>query len=159
MEIRGLGIVNITHLFGVGAIRDNKQIQLVAELEEWDASKDYDRIGDGKSIESLDELDGYEGNTFISGSGYFLNSDEARSLVARKDRIRYDVADDVAVGLMFAKHDLLPGFTLTLSPDTEIPEMIDRMRHSNACHVRLEHFPLECAETLWRELEGDELWK
>jgi HPr kinase/phosphorylase len=45
MEIRGLGIINITHLFGVGAIRDKKQIQLVVELEEWDAQKNYDRVG------------------------------------------------------------------------------------------------------------------
>ncbi len=45
MEIRGLGIINITHLFGVGAIREDKQIQLVVELELWDSSKNYDRIG------------------------------------------------------------------------------------------------------------------
>jgi HPr kinase/phosphorylase len=45
MEIRGLGIINISHLFGVGAIRETKQIQLVVELEPWDAEKEYDRIG------------------------------------------------------------------------------------------------------------------
>ncbi|MDR1788513.1 MAG: HPr(Ser) kinase/phosphatase [Treponema sp.] len=45
MEIRGLGIVNVTHLFGIGAIRDKKQVQLVVKLEIWDAKKDYDRIG------------------------------------------------------------------------------------------------------------------
>jgi HPr kinase/phosphorylase len=45
MEIRGLGIINVTHLFGVGAIRDRKQIQLVVKLEVWDSSKNYDRIG------------------------------------------------------------------------------------------------------------------
>jgi len=45
MEIRGLGIINITHLFGVGAIRDNKQIQLICQLETWDPAKEYDRIG------------------------------------------------------------------------------------------------------------------
>jgi HPr kinase/phosphorylase len=45
MEIRGLGIINISHLFGVGAIRDKKQIQMVVKLEEWDSSKTYDRIG------------------------------------------------------------------------------------------------------------------
>lgn len=45
MEIRGLGIINITHLFGVGAIRDTKQVQLVVELEEWDPEKEYDRLG------------------------------------------------------------------------------------------------------------------
>ena len=45
MEIRGLGIINIAHLFGVGAIRDRKQIQLVVQLEEWDSNKVYDRLG------------------------------------------------------------------------------------------------------------------
>ncbi|MDR2552858.1 MAG: HPr(Ser) kinase/phosphatase [Treponema sp.] len=45
MEIRGLGIINVTHLFGVRAIRDRKQIQLVVRLEEWDSAKNYDRLG------------------------------------------------------------------------------------------------------------------
>ena len=45
MEIRGLGIINITHLYGVGAIRDKKQVQLVCQLENWDQQKNYDRIG------------------------------------------------------------------------------------------------------------------
>lgn len=45
MEIRGLGIINITNLFGVRAIRDRIEIQLVVELEEWDSLKDYDRLG------------------------------------------------------------------------------------------------------------------
>jgi len=47
MEIRGLGIINISHLFGVGAIRDKKQVQLLVELEEWKADKIYDRLGSG----------------------------------------------------------------------------------------------------------------
>jgi HPr kinase/phosphorylase len=54
MEIRGLGIINITHLFGVGAIRDRKEIQLVVALEEWDSAKTYDRLGtEDQSMEIL----------------------------------------------------------------------------------------------------------
>ncbi|MDR1902188.1 MAG: HPr(Ser) kinase/phosphatase [Treponema sp.] len=54
MEIRGLGIINITRLFGVGAIRDRKRIQLVVALEEGNSNKTYDRIGlDEKSQEFL----------------------------------------------------------------------------------------------------------
>ena len=45
MEIRGLGIINISKLYGVGAIRDQKEIQLVVRLEEWDQNKIYDRLG------------------------------------------------------------------------------------------------------------------
>ncbi|MDR1212136.1 MAG: HPr(Ser) kinase/phosphatase [Spirochaetaceae bacterium] len=53
MEIRGLGIINVTHLFGVGAIRDRKQIQLVVKLEEWDSSKSYDRLGTDEKFEEI----------------------------------------------------------------------------------------------------------
>jgi len=49
MEIRGLGIINIKNLFGIGAIRDSKRIELIASIEEWDENKKYDRLG-------LDEL-------------------------------------------------------------------------------------------------------
>jgi len=45
MEIRGLGIINIRSLFGVEAIRERKKIELVLELVEWDASREYDRLG------------------------------------------------------------------------------------------------------------------
>jgi HPr kinase/phosphorylase len=45
MEIRGLGIINIRSLFGVEAIRDKKKIELVLELTEWDAQREYDRLG------------------------------------------------------------------------------------------------------------------
>ncbi len=53
MEIRGLGIINIKQLFGVGAIRDKKQIQLVVSLEEWDVKKEYDRIGLEESVYTI----------------------------------------------------------------------------------------------------------
>lgn len=45
MEIRGLGIINIMQLYGVRSVREQKQIQLVVKLEEWNANKVYDRIG------------------------------------------------------------------------------------------------------------------
>jgi HPr kinase/phosphorylase len=45
MEIRGLGIINIRSLFGVEAIRERKKVELVLELMEWDAHREYDRLG------------------------------------------------------------------------------------------------------------------
>jgi len=45
MEIRGLGIINIRSLFGVEAIREQKKIELVLELVEWDHHREYDRLG------------------------------------------------------------------------------------------------------------------
>lgn len=46
MEIRGLGIINLANLYGVGSIRDKKQIQLIVQLEDWDSNKNYERIGE-----------------------------------------------------------------------------------------------------------------
>jgi len=45
MEIRGLGIVNVTDLFGVSATRSSKRVELVVRLERWDSAREYDRIG------------------------------------------------------------------------------------------------------------------
>ena len=53
MEIRGLGIINITHLFGVGSIRDCEQVQLVVNLEVWESDRIYDRVG---TIEMTEEI-------------------------------------------------------------------------------------------------------
>ncbi|MBP3037907.1 HPr kinase/phosphorylase [Bacillaceae bacterium Marseille-Q3522] len=45
LEIRGLGIINVMTLFGAGAVRSNKKISLVINLELWDQKKQYDRLG------------------------------------------------------------------------------------------------------------------
>jgi len=45
LEIRGLGIINVMTLFGAGAVRSNKRITLVINLEVWDPKKQYDRLG------------------------------------------------------------------------------------------------------------------
>jgi HPr kinase/phosphorylase len=45
LEIRGLGIINISDLFGVSAVRERKRIDLVAELVEWREDEEYDRLG------------------------------------------------------------------------------------------------------------------
>ena len=45
LEVRGVGIVNVMHMFGAGAYRENKKIRLVIELELWDKDKVYDRLG------------------------------------------------------------------------------------------------------------------
>ena len=54
MEIPGIGIVDVKRMFGVGAIRDTKNVQLVVELENYDSKKIYDRLGlEEKRIELL----------------------------------------------------------------------------------------------------------
>ncbi|MCL1903964.1 MAG: HPr(Ser) kinase/phosphatase [Oscillospiraceae bacterium] len=45
MELRGIGIINARQLFGIGAVKPSEKINMVVELEQWDAAKNYDRMG------------------------------------------------------------------------------------------------------------------
>lgn len=50
MELRGLGIINAHDLFGLAAVRERRQIDLVIELEPWVDGKSYDRLGLDESV-------------------------------------------------------------------------------------------------------------
>jgi HPr kinase/phosphorylase len=45
MEVRGIGIINIASVFGVGAIRLEKRLDLVVTLKDWEELEEVDRIG------------------------------------------------------------------------------------------------------------------
>jgi HPr kinase/phosphorylase len=54
MEIRGLGIVNVSDLFGVASTRTSKRVELVVRLERWEPGREYDRLGlESTTIEIL----------------------------------------------------------------------------------------------------------
>jgi HPr kinase/phosphorylase len=45
MEIRGIGLIDIPALFGVRAVRQQKRIEVVVQLDDWETAKDSDRTG------------------------------------------------------------------------------------------------------------------
>lgn len=45
MEIRGVGIIDLKAIYGVGRVRNTKRIGLIVELEEWHPEANYDRTG------------------------------------------------------------------------------------------------------------------
>ena len=45
VELRGVGIVDVRRLFGMGAVKESEKLDLVINLEQWDNSKMYDRLG------------------------------------------------------------------------------------------------------------------
>jgi HPr kinase/phosphorylase len=45
MEIRGVGLIDIGALFGIRAVRQQKRIEVVVQLEDWDSTAAYDRTG------------------------------------------------------------------------------------------------------------------
>ena len=45
VELRGIGIVDVRRLFGMGAVKESEKIDLIINLEEWETGKMYDRLG------------------------------------------------------------------------------------------------------------------
>ena len=45
IELRGIGIINVAHLFGMGAVKPENQINLVVNIVPWNTHENYDRLG------------------------------------------------------------------------------------------------------------------
>ena len=45
MEVRGIGVVDVRHIYGVGSIKPDSVIDMVINFESWDMGKAYDRLG------------------------------------------------------------------------------------------------------------------
>ncbi|MBN8572852.1 MAG: HPr kinase/phosphorylase [Candidatus Kapabacteria bacterium] len=57
MEIRGLGIIDVEKMFGIRAIRFQKRLEIIVELEEWDKDKEYTRTGLDEYTSPILEVD------------------------------------------------------------------------------------------------------
>lgn len=53
IEIRGIGIVDIKRLFGIGGTRKQKRVEVVITLVDWDQTSDYERVGDEDQIKTI----------------------------------------------------------------------------------------------------------
>lgn len=53
MELRGIGVINVRHIYGVGAVKPESGIDLVVKMEPWEEGKAYDRLGLTDESESI----------------------------------------------------------------------------------------------------------
>ena len=45
MEVRGIGVINVRHLYGMAAVKPESTVDLVVQMESWEEGKAYDRLG------------------------------------------------------------------------------------------------------------------
>lgn len=45
IELRGIGVIDVSRLYGMGAVKDTERIDVVVSLEQWVEGKQYDRLG------------------------------------------------------------------------------------------------------------------
>lgn len=53
MELRGIGIINIRQMYGIGSVMTQKAIDIIAHLEAWDHTKKYNRMGIAEEKENI----------------------------------------------------------------------------------------------------------
>ncbi len=53
IELRGIGIINVRRIFGIGAIKETANIDMVVNIENWDSNKTYDRLGIDTQYEEI----------------------------------------------------------------------------------------------------------
>jgi len=53
IELRGIGIIDVKRIFGIGAVKDSEKIDLVINLEPWILGKEYDRLGISTEYEEI----------------------------------------------------------------------------------------------------------
>ena len=53
MELRGIGVINVRHIYGVGAVKPETGIDLVVLMEPWVDGKAYDRLGLTEETETI----------------------------------------------------------------------------------------------------------
>lgn len=51
MELRGIGIINVKSMYGSGSVLNEKKVEIVVQLENWQQGKEYDRIGDANATQ------------------------------------------------------------------------------------------------------------
>ncbi len=55
IELRGIGVIDVRRIFGMGAVKPTEKVDLIIHLEQWDDKKPYDRLGiDEKKTNILD---------------------------------------------------------------------------------------------------------
>ena len=57
IELRGIGIIDVKKIFGMGAVKDMENVNLVVNLEAWQQGKNYERLGIDKNYTNILGID------------------------------------------------------------------------------------------------------
>ena len=105
IELRGIGIVDVRRIFGMGAVKETEKIDLVIKLEAWDENKQYDRLG---LENNYDEILGLEKPCItipIKPGRNLAIIIEVAAMNNRQKRLGYNAAEELNKRLMTGMED------------------------------------------------------
>ena len=100
VELRGIGIVDVRRLFGMGAVKESEKIDLVINLEEWDNNKMYDRLGLDEQTTNILGIDVPSITLPVSSGRNLSVVIEVAAMNNRQKRMGYNTAKEFNKRLM-----------------------------------------------------------
>lgn len=100
LEVRGVGLINVEAMYGVGGVLNQKRIHLVIEMEKWDDNKVYDRLGDDNLTYDILGVSFQRIVVPVSAGRNLAVVIEAASRNFRLKRMGRDALDELSLRLM-----------------------------------------------------------
>lgn len=95
IEMRGIGIVDIKQIFGVGSVKQMQNIDLIINLELWDQQKEYDRLGIGNKYEEILGIDVVSHTIPIRPGRNIAIICETAAINFRQKKMGYNAAEEL----------------------------------------------------------------
>ncbi len=95
IELRGIGIINASRIFGAGAVKLTEKIDLVISMEPWDSNKTYDRIGLDNQTTSILGLDIPSLTIPVQPGRNLAVIIEVAAMNSRQKKLGYNAAQDL----------------------------------------------------------------
>ena len=100
IELRGIGIIDVKRIFGMGSVKDSEKIDLVINLEPWVAGKVYDRLGMNTEYETILDLSVPSLTIPVKPGRNLAVIVEVAAMNNRQHRMGYNAAEELNNKLM-----------------------------------------------------------
>ena len=95
IELRGIGIINASRIFGVGAVKLTEKIDMIVNLEPWDVNKVYDRMGLENKTTNILDLEVPSGTIPVKPGRNLAVIIEVAAMNNRQKKLGYNAAEDL----------------------------------------------------------------
>ncbi len=109
IELRGIGMINARRLFGMGAVKVSEKINMVIQLEPWDSTKAYDRLGLDDTYTKILDVKVPVLTIPVNPGRNLAIIIETAAMNNRQKKMGYNPARELMVGL--GMEDIKPGET------------------------------------------------
>ena len=95
IELRGIGIINASRIFGAGAVKLTEKIDLIINIEQWDVNKTYDRMGLESQTTSILDLEIPSLTIPVKPGRNLAVIIEVAAMNHRQKKLGYNAAEDL----------------------------------------------------------------